>query len=333
MKKNNKINNGRKQENTSGRRGRRIRGNKGNGRGLGKDRLINSQRLLKTKIEAKPHSLEGIYIIKSNKELLATKNLCPGEIVYGEELITIEEIKEIEIHNNNEIEKDSSSDSDSIQIKQRNSLNNQNVQNIQDKTEYRIWDTFYSKLGAAIETGISNIYMKPGSKVLYLGAGSDSYSTISHISDLVGKEGVVYGVEKSEIKGLVLKNMAKKRVNIKPIIYDAKNPFKYKDSITNLVDCIFANISEKYISTILAKNAEFFLKKKGGFICVINSNNNDSKNISEKEKFDKQIKLLREKSLYVKEFISLMNFESGLGVVSGMFKPYRDYLDEDEVSI
>ena len=309
MKNNNKKNNGRKQENTGGRRGRRIRGNRGGVR-CGKEGLLNSKKLSKTKIEAQPHKLEGIYIIKSDKEFLATKNLCPGEIVYGEELIIIEEIKEIEIHNNSENEKDSSSDSD-YQIIPKNSINSRNVQNIQNKIEYRIWDTFYSKLGAAIETGISNIYMKPGSKVLYLGAGNDSYSTISHISDLVGREGVVYGVEKSEIKGLVLKNLAKKRVNIKPIIYDAKNPFNYKNSITNLVDCIFANISGKDMSTIIAKNAEFFLKNKGGFICVINDNDDDSNNnISQKEAFDEQIRLLRENSLYVKEFISLVNFES-----------------------
>lgn len=324
MKNNKKNNNGRKQENNDGRRRRRIRGNKEGVRTRGKDRLLNSKKLSKTKIEAQPHRLEGIYIIKSDKEFLATKNLCPGEIIYGEELITIEEIKEIEIHNNSE--KDSSSESDS-QIIPKKSLNNGNIQN---KIEYRIWDTLYSKLGAAIETGISNIYMKPGSKVLYLGAGNDSYSTISHISDLIGKEGVVYGVEKSEIKGLVLKNMAKKRVNIKPIIYDAKNPFNYMISITNLVDCIFTNISGKDISTIISKNAEFFLKNKGGFICVINANDDSNNNIlSQKETFDEQIRLLRENSLYVKEFISLENFESGYAVVSGLFKPYRDYLDEE----
>ena len=331
MKNNNKNNNGRKQENTGGRRGRRIRGNRGGVRNRGKDGLLNSKKLSKTKIESQPHRLEGIYIIKSDKEFLATKNLCPGEIVYGEELITIEEIKEIEIHNNSENEKDSSSDSDS-QINPINSLNKRNAQSLQNKIEYRIWDTFYSKLGAAIETGISNIYMKPGSKVLYLGAGNDSYSTISHLSDLVGREGVVYGVEKSEIKGLVLKNLAKKRVNIKPIIYDAKNPFNYKNLITNLVDCIFANISGKDITTIISKNAEFFLKNKGGFICVINANDNSNNKITQKEAFDEQIRSLRENSLYVKEFISLVNFESGYAVVSGLFKPYRDYLDE-EVSI
>lgn len=52
------------------------------------------------------------------------------------------------------------------------------------KIEYRAWNPFRSKLAAAILGGIDNIHMKPGSKVLYLGAASGT--TVSHVSDLVG---------------------------------------------------------------------------------------------------------------------------------------------------
>jgi rRNA 2'-O-methyltransferase fibrillarin len=48
-----------------------------------------------------------------------------------------------------------------------------------------VWNPFRSKLGAAIVGGIENIYMKPGSKVLYLGAASGT--TVSHVSDIVGE--------------------------------------------------------------------------------------------------------------------------------------------------
>lgn len=321
MKKNNKTINGRKRDKNGGRRGR-VRGVKGGNRS---DGIINSKKILKTKTQAQPHKLDGVYIIRSNKESLATINLCPGETIYGEDLITIENKPDIEIQNNIiENEKDSSSDSSDIQVI-KSQLNTQNFQN---RIEYRIWDTFSSKLGAAIESGINNIYMKPGSKVLYLGAGNDLYSNISHISDLVGKEGVVYGVEISEIKGLVLKNMAKERKNIEPIIYDANKPFHYKNSIPNLVDCIFANFSEKDITSIISINAGYFLKDKGGFVCIIKANYQDSTNTSLNAKFDKQIKLLREYNLYVKEFLPLMNFESNYGVVSGLYKPYRDYISD-----
>jgi rRNA 2'-O-methyltransferase fibrillarin len=47
-----------------------------------------------------------------------------------------------------------------------------------------VWNPFRSKLAAAIVGGIENIYMQPGSKVLYLGAASGT--TVSHVADLVG---------------------------------------------------------------------------------------------------------------------------------------------------
>lgn len=53
-----------------------------------------------------------------------------------------------------------------------------------EKIEYRVWNPFRSKLAAAIVGGIENIYMQPGSKVLYLGAASGT--TVSHVADLVG---------------------------------------------------------------------------------------------------------------------------------------------------
>lgn len=47
-----------------------------------------------------------------------------------------------------------------------------------------MWNPFRSKLAAAILGGVDKIHMKPGSKVLYLGAASGT--TVSHVSDLVG---------------------------------------------------------------------------------------------------------------------------------------------------
>jgi rRNA 2'-O-methyltransferase fibrillarin len=56
-----------------------------------------------------------------------------------------------------------------------------------DKTEYRLWNPFRSKLAAAVLAGLDNIYIKPGMKVLYLGAASGT--SVSHCSDIVGPEG------------------------------------------------------------------------------------------------------------------------------------------------
>ena len=54
----------------------------------------------------------------------------------------------------------------------------------EEKIEYRVWNPFRSKLAAAILGGVDKIHIKPGSKVLYLGAASGT--TVSHVSDIVG---------------------------------------------------------------------------------------------------------------------------------------------------
>lgn len=68
-----------------------------------------------------------------------------------------------------------------------------------EKIEYRVWNPFRSKLAASVLAGVDNIHIKPGSKVLYLGAASGT--SVSHVSDVVGPDGVVYAVEFSHRSG------------------------------------------------------------------------------------------------------------------------------------
>ena len=65
---------------------------------------------------------------------------------------------------------------------------------------YRICVPHNSNFCAGIENGIKNIYMELGGKVLYLGAYRDPKS-IFHISNIVGENGTVYGVEIDNKKG------------------------------------------------------------------------------------------------------------------------------------
>lgn len=65
------------------------------------------------------------------------------------------------------------------------------VQEGEDKIEYRAWNPFRSKLAAAILGGVDQIHIKPGCKVLYLGAASGT--TVSHVSDIVGPVSGWYG--------------------------------------------------------------------------------------------------------------------------------------------
>ena len=62
--------------------------------------------------------------------------------------------------------------------------------------EYRLWTPYRSKLAAAIMNGLKTFGIGQGSAVLYLGAATGT--TSSHVSDIVGNTGKVYGVELSE---------------------------------------------------------------------------------------------------------------------------------------
>jgi len=159
---------------------------------------------MKTIVE--PHErFEGVYILRGKDDALLTKNLAPGESVYNEKRVSVD-----------------------------------NKETGGDKIEYRVWNPFRSKLAASIVGGVENIFMKPGSKVLYIGAASGT--TVSHVADLVGPTGAVYAVEFSKRSGRDLVNMAKKRTNVIPIIEDARHPQKYR-MLVPMVDVIFADVA------------------------------------------------------------------------------------------
>ncbi|MGC9346357.1 MAG: fibrillarin-like rRNA/tRNA 2'-O-methyltransferase, partial [Candidatus Bathyarchaeales archaeon] len=92
--------------------------------------------------------------------------------------------------------------------------------------EYRVWDPFRSKLAAAILKNLKTVTIKPSHKVLYLGAASGT--TASHVSDIVGENGHVYCVEfaSRSIRELV-NNVCAYRLNMSPILEDARFPEKY----------------------------------------------------------------------------------------------------------
>lgn len=71
-----------------------------------------------------------------------------------------------------------------------------------EKIEYRVWNPFRSKLAASVLAGVDNIHVRPGCKVLYLGAASGT--SVSHVSDIVGPQGAVYAVEFSHRSGAPL---------------------------------------------------------------------------------------------------------------------------------
>ena len=98
---------------------------------------------------------------------------------------------------------------------------------------------------------------------------------MSHVSDVVGPEGVVYAVEFSHRSGRDLIGMAKKRTNVIPIVEDALHPQKYR-MLVQMVDVIFADVAQPDQARIIALNAHHFLKNGGAIVISIKANCIDS---------------------------------------------------------
>jgi len=233
------------------------------------------------KVVIERHRHAGVFIAKGGKDsdALATRNMDPGNSVYGEKRIAVETETE-------------------------------------GKVEYRVWNPFRSKLAAGILGGIEEIYMKPGSKVLYLGAASGT--TVSHVADVVGPEGTVYAVEFSHRSGRDLINMATHRMNVIPIVEDARHPLKYR-MLVPMVDCIFADVAQPDQARIIGLNARLFLKVDGGVVVSIKANCIDSKAPPE-QVFAREVQILREERIKPKEQLTLEPFERDHAMVVGIYQ-------------
>ncbi|KZC07635.1 rRNA 2'-O-methyltransferase fibrillarin [Dufourea novaeangliae] len=161
--------------------------------------------------------------------------------------------------------------------------------------------------------------MPPGSKVLYLGAASGT--TVSHVADVVGPEGLVYAVEFSHRSGRDLINVAKKRTNIIPIIEDARHPHKYR-MLVGMVDTIFADVAQPDQARIVALNAQYFLKNGGHFVISIKASASCIDSTAQPEAvFAAEVKKLIADKLKPQEQITLEPYERDHAVVVGAFRP------------
>ncbi|XP_040901104.1 rRNA 2'-O-methyltransferase fibrillarin [Toxotes jaculatrix] len=231
------------------------------------------------KVLVEPHRHEGVFICRGKEDALVTKNMVVGESVYGEKRINVEEGE--------------------------------------TKIEYRAWNPFRSKLAAAILGGVDQIHIKPGAKVMYLGAASGT--TVSHVSDIVGPEGLVYAVEFSHRSGRDLLNVAKKRTNIIPIIEDARHPHKYR-MLVGMVDVIFADVAQPDQTRIVALNAHNFLKNGGHFVISIKANCIDSTAAPEAV-FASEVKKMSAENMKPQEQLTLEPYERDHAVVVGIYRP------------
>ena len=223
-----------------------------------------------------------ICLSPSQEHLLVTRNLVPGDSVYGEKRITI-----------------GSPGEDGTEV----------------KTEYRVWNPFRSKLAAGILGGLDEIYVAPGKKVLYLGAASGT--SVSHVADVVGPEGTVYAVEFSHRSGRDLINMAKKRTNVIPIIEDARYPNKYR-MLLSMVDVIFADVAQPDQARIVALNAHHFLKNNGHIVVSIKASCIDSTAPAEAV-FAAEVKRMQAENIKPHEQLTLEPYERDHAMVVGSY--------------
>jgi len=135
------------------------------------------------------------------------------------------------------------------------------------KVEYRIWDYFRSKPAAAIKKGIKEFPVKEGMKILYLGIASGT--TASHFSDIIGPDGMIYGVDVAERTLRDLIKHAEKRGNIITILGDARKPEEYANIILEKVDLVYCDVADPEEVTLFIRNCDHFLKPNGfGMIAV-----------------------------------------------------------------
>lgn len=248
-----------------------------------------------SKVIVEQHRHTGIYVVRGKEDALATRNLVPGESVYGEKRVSVEVAATGGAAA-------AAADAAGVAAK--------------EKVEYRVWNPFRSKIASAILGGIDNCHIVPGAKVLYLGAASGT--TVSHVSDIVGPTGVVYAVEFSHRSGRDLVNLAKKRTNIVPIIEDARHPAKYR-MLVSMVDVIFADVAQPDQSRIVALNAHSYLKVGGHFMISIKANCVDS-TAEPAVVFAKEVKKLQEEKFRPAEQISLEPYERDHAVVVGSYR-------------
>jgi fibrillarin-like pre-rRNA processing protein len=167
------------------------------------------------------------------------------------------------------------------------------------KIEFRVWNPYRSKPAAGIAAGLKSFPLRPGMKILYLGIASGT--TASHFSDIIGKDGAIYGVEISERSIRDLNHVAEKRGNIIPILANARRPQDY--SWVEPVDVVFQDVATDDQSEIIIRNAEKFLKPKGFAMLSIKSRSIDvtkpPREIYRKEleKLQKHFEILEKKEL------------------------------------
>ncbi|MCD6215973.1 MAG: fibrillarin-like rRNA/tRNA 2'-O-methyltransferase [Candidatus Aenigmarchaeota archaeon] len=170
--------------------------------------------------------------------------------------------------------------------------------------QYRKWDPTRSKLAAAILNGLKIFPIKSGSVILYLGISAGT--TASHVSDIIGKSGLIYGIEFAERMMRELIKVVKERKNIMPIMADARKPEEYP--YVEQVDLVYVDVSQPDETEIAIRNCKEFLKPGGYLMLAIKSQSIDVVK-SPKDVYKQEIKKLKKAGFKIESEIELSPYQ------------------------
>jgi fibrillarin-like pre-rRNA processing protein len=184
--------------------------------------------------------------------------------------------------------------------------------------EYRLWDPYRSKLSGALKKGLKTLPILNGMKVLYLGASTGT--TVSHISDIVGMNGIVYAVEPAaRVARELIENVASKRKNVIPIIEDARKPHSYFSVFGN-VDVIYCDVAQPDQTDIAIANCKVYLKPNGTILLIVKTRSIDVVT-DPKLVISQESKKLKDNSFSIEQIINLEPFDKDHGIIYGIYRP------------
>jgi len=174
----------------------------------------------------------------------------------------------------------------------------------QNNIEYREWDAYTSKLAALILNGCYNIFIRKGDVVLYLGSASGT--TVSYVSDIVGKEGFIFAVDLAPrvMRDLIFNLEGRK--NVAPVLLDANRTKELQERVCT-ADIIYQDIAQKNQVDIFLKNIKLFLKPNGYALLAVKARSIDV--TAKPKQIFNEVRLQLEKELTILDYKTLEPYQ------------------------
>jgi len=172
----------------------------------------------------------------------------------------------------------------------------------QDNYTLREWSPFSSKISAAIKKGFVLPELQ-NKEILYL--GSSTGTTVSHLSDLQAK--AIIGVDIASVTMLPFLELAKKRENIFPLLFDAGHLEDCTLLHTLKFDFVFQDIAQKNMVETFIDNIKLFAKP-GLHAIALKTGSIDSTK-TPKQILDVSLKKFQDAKIKVEKIIDLAPFE------------------------